>query len=112
MYTESLHDICCVCRIMTEYKEDIKLQLQNALEWALKTRDQTRRQTLKLEARYVESMKNLHMNSILCHLKGLVNCCISTWLRTSLLPNPGELTNLQNSSSRIPIIPNSSTLSE
>ena len=47
---------------MTEYKEDIKLQLQNALEWALKTRDQTRRQTLKLEARYVESMKNLHID--------------------------------------------------
>ena len=54
MYTESLHDICCVCRIMTEYKDDIKLQLQNALEWVLKNRDQMtmeRRQTLKLEAR-------------------------------------------------------------
>ena len=57
MYTESLHDYkhgCCVCRIMTEYKDDIKLQLQNALEWVLKNRDQMtmeRRQTLKLEAR-------------------------------------------------------------
>ena len=54
VYTESLYlltkaYLLCIHRIMTEYKDDIKQQLQNALEWILKNRE--RRQTLKLEAR-------------------------------------------------------------
>ena len=112
---------------MLKYQDNIKTNLQGALEWMRKPENQQPRTTAKLEARYVccccccccfQHCSQMHLSYNVCiHMHalhtGLGKCCGSTYLKMCLLQmSPGMSRHLLSLCSLILFIPRFLTLSE